>query len=186
MKKPFALYLGIGIALEAVILALSFYGAENSGEAFKYAARYSGRLSALVFFISAYHYLSQLRLQKDFSVTSAWLRIFAILHLIHFGFLATNIYLNEIPIIPVRLAGGALAYLLIILAPFRFHAWRGWMQALYFFYVNLVVFLTYLARVQGKFPGAEPNDWHSFGLGLSGGFGLGIIVLFTLSLRNKR
>lgn len=186
MKKPYALYLGIGIALEALILALSFQWGENSAEAFKFAARYSGRLSALVFFTAAYHFLRQLRSTRDFNTTSSWLRIFAILHLIHFGFLATNIYLNDIPIIPVRLAGGALAYLLIVLAPFRFLAWRGWMQSLYFFYVNLVVFLTYLARVEGKFPGAEPNDWHSLGLGLSGGFGLGIVMLTIMTLKSKR
>ena len=44
--------------------------------------------------------------------------IFGVLHLIHFCFLALSVYLNDLPIIPVKVTGGALAYLMIILYPF--------------------------------------------------------------------
>ena len=183
MKKTYSRLLALGLVLEVLIIGLSLYIAEDAAQAFKWAARYSGRLSALVFFTAAFHFFRHFTSGKPLDSTHTWIKVFAILHLIHFGFLASNIYLNNIPIIPVRLAGGALAYLLIILAPFKLQAWRGWMQTLYFFYVNLVILLTYLARVQGKFPGAETEDWHSFGLGMAGVYGLTLLILFIRSLR---
>ena len=44
--------------------------------------------------------------------------IFGILHVIHFGYLAMSVYLNELPIIPVKVTGGAIAYMMIIIYPF--------------------------------------------------------------------
>lgn len=80
--------------------------------------------------------------------------------MIHFGFLATNVVLNNIPIVPVKLTGGALAYLMIVLAPLVLHKLKiGW-QLVYFYYVSLVMFITYLARAKGDFEGGEPFWFH--------------------------
>ena len=40
------------------------------------------------------------------------------MHVIHFIFLAFSMYLNEVPIIPTRMAGGFIAYLMIVVYPF--------------------------------------------------------------------
>lgn len=86
--------------------------------------------------------------------------LFAALHLIHFGFLATNIYLNEIELVPVRLIGGILAYLMIVLAPFQLYRLRTPFQLVYFYYVSFVMIMTYVARAKGDFEGAAPNWFH--------------------------
>ncbi len=94
-----------------------------------------------------------------------WLLLFAVLHVIHFGFLATNVILNNIPIVPVKLTGGALAYLMIVLAPLVLHKLKlGW-QLVYFYYVSLVMLITYVARAKGNFEGAEPFWFHYIMLG---------------------
>lgn len=168
----------LSLLVELIILALSFLMAETWAETFKLAARFSGRFSALLFFGAFFQYLQHLRSKQVMDLGFSLLRVFALAHLIHFGFLAANIVLNEIPIIPFRLAGGALAYLLIFAAAFKFPLWKKGWQLSYFLYVNLVVFLTYLARAQGKFEGAEPQTLHFMGLGISAAFSIAALFYF--------
>jgi len=93
-------------------------------------------------------------------------KLFAILHVIHFCFLATNVYLNSIELVPVKLLGGFLAYLMIVIAPSRLHKVNFTKQLIYFYYVILVIILTYVARVKGDFEGAEPFWFHYASLGV--------------------
>ncbi|MDT0558345.1 hypothetical protein RM697_06795 [Ichthyenterobacterium sp. W332] len=86
--------------------------------------------------------------------------IFAIVHLIHFMFLATNVCLNEIPLEIPKVIGGALAYLMIVVAPLKFNQLSKTLQVIYFYYVSLVMILTYVARIKGDFKGAEPFWFH--------------------------
>ena len=165
MKHSLRLLLLIGVALEVLIFVFSYGLHPELPDTFKYAARYSGRLSLFVFFYTFYRYA------KDYPKPVGENRqlqnlviLFAVLHLIHWGFLATNIYLNEIPIVVVRVLGGALAYAMIIAAPFVLHRIKPLLQLIYFYYVSLVMGLTYWARVKGDFEGAETTWFHYMGL----------------------
>ena len=156
-----------GIAAEALIFLLSYGMYPVIEDAFRFAARYSGRLSLLVFFFAFYLYardypkpVGENRQLRNFIL------LFAVLHLIHWGFLATNIYLNDIPIVVVRVLGGALAYGMIVAAPFALHRVKPELQLIYFYYVSLVMGLTYWARVKGDFEGAETTWFHFAGLGI--------------------
>ena len=69
-------------------------------------------------------------------------------------------------VIPIRVAGGALAYLLIFLMPVLWHyRMQGRIsvekffviQTVFMYYTWFVFFLTYLPRVQGKLPQAGGN-----------------------------
>lgn len=156
-----------GILAELLIFAICYFMESSLEETFRLSARYSGRLSFGVFMIAFYLFaFGHPKAIKENAQLQNWLVLFAVVHLIHFGFLSTNIYLNNIPIVPVRLIGGAVAYLMIVFAPFVLHKLRlGW-QLVYFYYVSMVMGLTYLARAKGDFEGAEPFWFHYAALGL--------------------
>lgn len=167
MKLSFRNLLLLGVAAELLILLISYMLHPEIGETFRYAARYSGRLSALVFLYTFYRYAASFPnpLQENTEVRN-WISIFAILHVIHWGFLATNVYLNAIPLEVPKLIGGALAYLMIVVAPFKLHQVKIPFQLTYFYYVGLVMILTYVARIKGDFEGAAPNWIHYVGISI--------------------
>lgn len=167
MKRSLKGLLLAGISAEILIFLICYSIQPNWAETFRYAARYSGRLSFAVFMIGFYLFaFGHPRPVKENKTLRNWLTLFAVVHLIHFGFLATNVYLNEIPIIPVRLSGGALAYLMIVGAPLLLHKMKLVWQLVYFYYVSAVMGITYLARARGNFEGAEPFWFHYLALGL--------------------
>lgn len=165
MKLSFTKLVLLGVFLEIVIFLVCYQLQPELEETFRYAARYSGRLSALVFLYGFYLYAVAFPkpLHENVALRNI-IRLFAILHIIHFGFLATNIYLNEIPLIPVKLIGGALAYLMIVVAPFKIHQVKVPFQLTYFYYVTFVMIMTYIARAKGDFVGAEPFWFHYLAL----------------------
>lgn len=151
----------LGVAAELVVLLISYLLFPSMEETFRHAARYSGRLSAVVFMGVFYLYATSVpkpvienRLLRYGLIT------FAVMHVIHFGFLATNVWLNNIPMVPTKLTGGALAYLMIVAAPFVLHRLKRGFQLVYFYYVSLVMIITYVARINGDFEGAEPFWLH--------------------------
>lgn len=157
----------LGILSEVVIFLICHFTQPSLEETFRHAARYSGRLSAFVFLVSFYLFaFSHPKPIIEHKQLRNWLTFFAIVHIIHFGFLATNVVLNDIPIIPVKLTGGALAYIMIVIAPLFLHKLKLSFQLVYFYYVSLVMLITYLARAKGDFKGAEPFWFHYFMLGL--------------------
>lgn len=169
-EKSFPLFpwlLG-GVLLEVLILGYSYMSFDEPGEVFRHAARYSGRLSLFVYlfvfsyFALTYHNTSSGVMENVRRLVS----IFCVMHFIHFGFLAMNVYLNEIPLVPYKLAGGALGYLMILLYPFfltsiKRKAWHN----IYFYYLGIVMILTYLARIKGEFVGVTAGPIHYFGMG---------------------
>lgn len=155
MSKRLGQLLVLGILIEVVILLYSNLITENTPELFKYAARYSGRFSLFVFLIAFYFYTFSKKLQL-----TNFIKLFALVHLIHFGFLATNIYLNEITLEVPKLIGGALAYIMIVIAPFKLDTLSTKWQLVYFYYVSFVMIMTYIARIKGDFEGAEPFWFH--------------------------
>lgn len=165
---PLLPWLLAAIIFEAIIFGSSFAMFEEIGEVFRHAARYSGRLSLFVYlftfsyFALTYHDTSSGVMDNVRKLVT----IFCVMHFIHFGFLAMNVYLNEIPLVPYKLAGGALGYLMILLYPFFLtRIKRKALHNIYFYYLGIVMILTYLARIKGDFEGVTPGPIHYFGLG---------------------
>jgi hypothetical protein len=167
MRYSFKKLLIIGIIAELIILLASYFLHPEIEETFRYAARYSGRVSLLVFLLSFYLYTISFPkpLRENIQLRN-FIKLFAILHIIHFCFLATNVYLNSIELVPIKLLGGFIAYLMIVIAPFSLYRASFSKQLIYFYYVSLVMILTYVARVKGEFEGAEPFWFHYFSLGV--------------------
>lgn len=161
MKFSLRTLLLLGVAAEIAIFLIAYALQPSMEEAFRYAARYSGRLSAFVF-LSAFYLFAKAHPTplKDSPKVRDSIILFAVLHVIHLGFLATNVSLNEIPLVPTKLIGGGLAYLMIVVAPFVLHKVKLPLQLVYFYYVTLVMTITYVARIKGDFQGAEPSWFH--------------------------
>lgn len=158
--------LTLGVLAELALFLVCYFTQPSIEEVFRHAARYSGRLSFVVFLTTFTLYtFAQPQPLVQQRKTLLWLLLFTVLHIIHFGFLATNIILNHIPIVPVKLTGGALAYLMIVAAPFVLHRAKKWAQLVYFYYVSVVMTVTYLARAKGDFEGAQPFWFHFVALG---------------------
>ena len=162
MKKlvlKYGYFLGIISQLILILILMSLLTDVN--EIFRYAARFSGRFSFSLYLISLLSFLKFYTKNHTIVFTKKVLGVFSLIHLIHFCFLATSIYLNSIPIIPYRLAGGFIAYLMIIIYPFYIEKVKNKiLHFIYFYYVGLIMIMTYIARIRGKFKGAEPEMFH--------------------------
>ena len=166
MRFPLLPVLMLGLLLLATAGAMGFLYDEGMVEAMRYAARYSGRISFLAFLMSMLVFTRWLagRVDRTMVVHTAFL--FAWLHLLHFGYLATNISMSAITPVPVKVAGGALAYGMILTHPLwvrRLRPRHGW-HVVHYLYVGLVMMLTFVARLKGEFPGADPSPVHGVGI----------------------
>jgi hypothetical protein len=120
--------------------------------------RFSGRLSLFVF--------SVIFLLYNKPAITAWLSdrfylLFAIVHGIHLAELLLFVLLSDIELVPLRIAGGFLAYVLIFAMPvLQYYRDIGRIEGkvfstveiIFVYYVWLIFFLTYLTRVQGMVP----------------------------------
>ncbi|MGB0633827.1 MAG: hypothetical protein ACPGKX_04580 [Flavobacteriaceae bacterium] len=150
-----------GIFLETIIFFIFFYSKQDLGDVFRYSARYSGRLSLIIYLYCFYKFYRAFLNSDNLKRVKDLVFIFGVLHVIHFGFLALSVYLNNLPIIPVKITGGALAYLMIIIYPFIIEKIKKHIYHLiYFYYVGIVMLMTYVARIKGDFEGAEPEIFH--------------------------
>jgi len=150
-----------GIFLEAIIFFIFFYFKQDLGDVFRYSARYSGRLSLIIYLYCFYKFYRAFLNSDNLKRVKDLVFIFGVLHVIHFGFLALSVYLNNLPIIPVKITGGALAYSMIIIYPFIIEKIKKHIYHLiYFYYVGIVILMTYVARIKGDFEGAEPEIFH--------------------------
>ena len=150
-----------GIFLETIIFFIFFYSKQDLGDVFRYSARYSGRLSLIIYLYCFYKFYRAFLKSDNLKRVKDLVFIFGVLHVIHFGFLALSVYLNNLPIIPVKITGGALAYSMIIIYPFIIEKIKKHIYHLiYFYYVGIVMLMTYVARIKGDFEGAEPEIFH--------------------------
>jgi hypothetical protein len=159
----------IGIALEIIIFLVSFSVSKDLSETFRYAARFSGRLSLFIFLLAIWQFArSTPGSEKDLIKTRILTAVFALMHYIHLFLLMMNVKLNFVTLIPHKLAGGILAYLMILLYPIFFERIKNKkaIHAIYFLYVGFVMAMTYIARINGEFEGASPKLFHKLGLGL--------------------
>lgn len=140
---------------------------DDLGEVFKYAARYSGRFSFVLYLVAFYWFIKEHTLNLAPIRTKKWVTVFSIMHMIHFGFLADSVGLNDLPIVPIKLIGGFLAYSEVICSAFLIGKIRKTAyHLLSFYYVGFVMGMTFLARIRGEFVGADPEGFHFIGLGI--------------------
>ena len=96
-----------GILFETIIFLIFFYSKQELADVFRYSARYSGRLSLIIYLYCFYKFYRAFLIKDNLRSVKDLVLIFGILHIIHFGFLVLSVYLNDLPIIPVRITGGA-------------------------------------------------------------------------------
>jgi hypothetical protein len=148
------LIIEVGIALLAVIN----YGATL--ETLQAVTRYSGRVSlaifSLIFLFQNHRHISLKAILSD-----QYYSLFAIAHGIHLIQLLCYVYLSGNELIPVRLAGGFIAYVIIFIMPYaqRLHEKNRLSQIqfnrfglLYTYYIWFIFFMSYLPRVRGTLP----------------------------------
>jgi hypothetical protein len=170
LSIPLAGLLGAAVAIEVIIWMVCASMYSDLPETFRHAARYSGRASFVAYWLCFAYTITQMKHpQSQYAAPlSRLLTAFALMHLIHFGFLAGNIYLNHIELIPYKLAGGFLAYMLIIFFPLLLFAGRAprYLTPIYFVYVGIVMAVTFIARLKGEFAGAPASNFHYIGIAL--------------------
>ena len=90
---------------------------------------------------------------------------FCVLHIIHFAYLSAAVYLNDLPIVHHKIAGGFFAYLAIVIYPFyMMKIKRLGIHLIYFYYVGFVMAMTFFARIRGEFEGAPQSPFQYFGI----------------------
>ncbi|MDA9676539.1 hypothetical protein N9T81_01300 [Flavobacteriaceae bacterium] len=169
MKK----IISLGVFAELLIFLIFFLSIDDISETFRYSARYSGRLSLIVYLYCFYVFSKEFEGNK-YNKTKKVVLLFSVLHLIHFIYLAFSVWLNELPIIPYKLLGGFIAYVLIIIYPLLIDKIKKTIyHIVYFYYVGIVMAVTYLARIKGEFVGAPTELFHYFGFSI-------VILIFIL------
>lgn len=170
------LIIEVGIALLAVIN----YGATL--ESLQAVTRFSGRASLLIFSL-IFLFQNHKQLNVKTILSEKYFLIFAIAHGIHLVELLSFVYLSGNPLIPIRLAGGFLAYVLIFIMPYAqslFDRNKISLKAfssltlIYLYYVWFIFFMSYLPRVRGTLTnvGGSYSEfvvllaWVSFMLGI--------------------
>lgn len=160
IEKHLSRWMILGILLEIIVLALAYVEADGDWlYFFRSAARLSGRVSLLFFSLSFVYITLNPGFERTLVSTKYRLNLnFAIIHMIHWFFLATAIYLNDF-IIPIpRLIPGFLAYVVIVCSPLVFKSFSTNLKLLKliqnsFLYLPWTVFfLTYLTRLTGNAP----------------------------------
>lgn len=177
-------FIFIGVFIELLLLIYLFFVNENLADVFRLSARHTGRISFGLYIIMFYHFINEKTKGTSLQNTYAWGVVFCVLHIIHFIFLSASVYLNELPIIPHKIAGGFLAYLAIVIYPFYIQKTkRLGIHLIYFYYVGIVMAVTFLARIRGEFEGAPQSPFHYFGIVLIVCFFLYCPLVFFKSKR---
>jgi hypothetical protein len=146
-------------------LAVAALGINNYGwniEGLQATTRFSGRFSLFIFSFIFLLYPKDKGVLK-FYFSENFFLIFAIAHGIHLMELLSYVTLSGTPLVPYRVAGGFLAYILIFLMPlFHARADTGKLSVIryhsigtfYLFYVWLIFFMTYVGRLRAELPNA--------------------------------
>ncbi len=174
-------FLFIGVLIELLLFAFLLFSSDTLADAFRLSARYTGRISFVVYIVMIYHFINEKSSGQALQKTYIWGMVFCVLHLIHFGFLSASVYSNQLPIIPHKLIGGAVAYLAIVSYPFYMkRIIKLGIHLAYFYYVGIVMGVTFLSRIRGEFEGAPESVFHYFGIVTLAVFFLYSIIRFLL------
>lgn len=158
MKFKDALLSVLIIEVGIAVLAIMNYGATLEG--LQAVTRFSGRASlgifSLIFLFQTHRYIKLTSILSD-----KYYLIFAIAHGIHLVQLLTFVYLSGNPLIPMRLAGGFVAYLIIFIMPYAQYRLElgklslkqfATLNLVFLYYVWFIFFMSYLPRVRGTMP----------------------------------
>lgn len=154
------------VVLEILLAAFALFFYDISLTALQAVTRYSGRLSLGLFSVLFLILPDRQRLTPILSEKP--FLVFAIAHGIHLAELLTYVYLSGNELIPIRLAGGFVAYVLIFAMPvFQYRYEKGLIAETHFkvaltiyqYYVWFIFFMSYLPRVQGKLPNVGGAYW---------------------------
>jgi hypothetical protein len=158
MKFRDALLSMLIIEVGVAILAVINYGATL--ETLQAVTRFSGRVSLAIF--SLIFLFQNHRIVKLKNILSEkYFLIFALAHGIHLLQLLTYVFLSGNELIPLRLAGGFVAYALIFVMPYIQHlvvmkrideSHLKRINLIYLYYLWFVFFMTYYPRVSGSLP----------------------------------
>jgi hypothetical protein len=153
------------ILAEAAVAALAIYSQGWSLDGLQFTTRYSGRLSLFIF-----SFIFLLHPNKKESLTGLlsenYYLAFAVAHGIHLIELLSFVTLSGTVLVPCRVAGGFLAYLLIFLMPILYARKNAGKLTesrfnnvgyVYIFYVWFIFFMTYIARINGSFSNQGDN-----------------------------
>ena len=172
MKVRTAILLAVLAEVAVAALGVNNYGWTIDG--LQATTRFSGRLSLFIFsFIFLLYPGNQAILEKYFS--GNYFLIFAVAHGIHLIELLNFVYWSGTELVPYRVAGGFLAYLLIFIMPwvkFRLEknkisdARFNTLTTVYCYYTWFIFFMTYIARLNGSF--ANAGDSHAVHITLMG------------------
>lgn len=163
LKRAVLLVLIAQLAIAA--LAVNNYGFTLEG--LQATTRFSGRLSLAIFSV-LFIFLPRNREKLSSYFSNQPFYIFAIAHGIHLVELLTYVYVSKVNLIPIRLAGGFLAYVFIFSMPVvQYYFEQGKLtqkkfsiaENIYLYYVWFIFFMSYLPRVQGKLPNAGGSYW---------------------------
>ena len=145
------LIIEVGIAL----LAIFNYG--TSLESLQAVTRFSGRASLAIFSV-IFLFQNHRHVNVKNILSDRYFLVFAIAHGIHLVQLLTYVYLSGNELIPIRLAGGFLAYALIFIMPYAQQLSEktkisarafSTLTLIYLYYVWFIFFMSYLPRVRG-------------------------------------
>ena len=145
-----------------VVFAIYDYGLGNPG--FQAVARFSGRFSLIIFSII---FLFNEKAKNSILLGKPY-HIFALAHFIHLIELSFYVYKAEVSLVPVRLIGGFIAYVYLLIMPFLFELVEsGKLSARKFvitekifqYYIWFIFFMVYLSRVRGTLPNIGGSYW---------------------------
>jgi hypothetical protein len=147
------------------ILATQHYGFTLEG--LQATTRFSGRLSLAMFSVIFILLPSNRNILTKIFTEKVFL-LFAVAHGIHLLELLSYVYFSNSVLIPIRLAGGFLAYIFIFALPVLQHYYENGKlsekkyltaENIYLYYVWFIFFMSYLPRVQGKLPNVGGSYW---------------------------
>jgi len=156
MKPRHAIIIVIVAELLVAALGINNYGWNIEG--LQATTRFSGRLSLFIFSFIFLLYPKDNSILR-FYLSENFFLAFAIGHGIHLGELLSYVSLSGTPLVPYRLAGGFLAYILIFIMPFiQQRSETGKLTPkryqsigyFYLFYVWLIFFMTYVGRLRSE------------------------------------
>jgi hypothetical protein len=159
MIKNIKKHLFIGLFLEVIVFFISFIEANGDITLFFQAcARHSGRVS-LAFFtlLFVYHTIEpNVEEGKILNIKYILARNFTIIHIIHWFLLVVAVKLSGFELVPFRVAGGAIAYIMVLFLPYilKRRIFKkislGKIFNIYLSYVWLIFFMTYVARLTSE------------------------------------
>ena len=155
------------IFLEIAMAVLAYFNYNYSLEGLQALTRYSGRLSLGVFSILFLLLPDRADLLSRILSTRPF-HVFALTHGIHLIILLTYNGLSGNQLIPLRIAGGFIAYVIILAMPyFHIRQERGLISltqfkiylSTYLYFTWFIFFMTYLPRVQGHVTQVGGRYW---------------------------